>query len=131
MALEINFENNFRGALVQVQDSLSGADLVEAIDQVFKLDGRNKLEYQILDFSNGFHIDFDTPTIRYLAHLCQSMANKNGSFRLAIVGEAPKIKQLYDSLIGFARNPNLHIESCRDMGTARSWISQADLEIMV
>ena len=130
MAIDINFENHFRGVLMQADGALSASDLIGVMEQIGKLDSYGKVEYQILDLSNCFQVDVDVPSIRFLTHLSEGAASKSGGLKLAIVKKEALTEDFSTTLARFNRSQSLQIKICLDMATARSWISQADLEIM-
>jgi hypothetical protein len=130
MAIELNFENNYRGVVLIAGGELSGDDLLGISEEVYGADALGKLEYQILDISSIDRIDINLPTIQQLAQMDVAAAEKNGGMKIAVVVKSGFLEALTETWARYSHSPYLQTKICADMATARSWISQTDLELM-
>lgn len=128
MTIELNFEKNYRGLLILVSDSLSGDDLMAMSKEVYALDQRSSLQYQILDLTAIDAVDIDEDLLVRLAELDAKAAERNPGMKIAVVATSEKILNQSRQWAAMSKNDNLSTLVCSDMETARNWLAQFEME---
>ena len=128
MAFDINFENNYRGVLFQAYGHLTGEDFLEISNTVYNFDQSRKVEYQIMDLTEVEEVDVELSDLESLAALDSDAGARKPGMKIAVVVPPGKIEELTYVWAELCEGSGLEIQVCRDMTTARSWISQSVLE---
>ncbi len=126
MSVDIQFEGQHHGVLVQCQGRLSARDLSQASDQVFKQVDGTAIEYEIWDFSAATGLDLSIQEIREMVQF-DMQAIESGEkhpHKIAVVGNRKLVgalAMLYTHMSKvWSGNESEYFSSIHD---ARDWLN--------
>ncbi len=86
MAYQIRFENEGRGVVLEFSGAISGAEIIEAADRMYRDDPEGRLRYQIVDLTGASALVISEDQLRRIALLDKQAANLNPNQVVALVG---------------------------------------------
>ena len=124
MPVELQFENNGKGALLIAKGYMAKGELLATNAQMYEADTEGHLQYQIVDLTQLDQEEISVDNFQKLVAMDKQAASEHGGLRVAVIvkrGLLEAISEVYSQKVS---DENLTTKLFENIATAREWLHQ-------